>query len=162
MNLFKKSDDEKIKAIIPDNFGWLEKKLSDKEMEYLWKCVDNRKGSKKSVLAGQIHESNDLVDKGDWFWQHTLYPLCVEYYQEFGNLASVGSLFAFNLHNTLDSGQKGVICSFGAGYSVCSIIVENCLEASHTCYHQASIEVPLLFCCSQIVVFTEKGSSSSY
>jgi len=43
---------------------------------------------------------------------------------EFGNLASVGSLFAFNLNNDLSAGQKGVICSFGAGYSVCSIIVE--------------------------------------
>ena len=43
---------------------------------------------------------------------------------EFGNLASVGSLFAFNLNNDLKKGQKGVICSFGAGYSVCSIIVE--------------------------------------
>ena len=43
---------------------------------------------------------------------------------EFGNLASVGSLFAFNLNNDLAKGQKGVICSFGAGYSVCSIIVE--------------------------------------
>tara|TARA_B100001063_G_C16754360_1_gene552206 strand:+ start:1132 stop:2247 length:1116 start_codon:yes stop_codon:yes gene_type:complete len=43
---------------------------------------------------------------------------------EFGNLASVGSLFAFNLNNNLISGQKGVICSFGAGYSVCSILVE--------------------------------------
>ena len=43
---------------------------------------------------------------------------------EFGNLASVGSLFAFNLNNDLEKGQKGVICSFGAGYSVCSIIVE--------------------------------------
>ena len=43
---------------------------------------------------------------------------------EFGNLASVGSLFAFNLNNDLTKGQKGVICSFGAGYSVCSIIVE--------------------------------------
>jgi beta-ketodecanoyl-[acyl-carrier-protein] synthase len=42
----------------------------------------------------------------------------------FGNLASVGSLFAFNLDNDLEAGQKGVICSFGAGYSVCSIIVE--------------------------------------
>ena len=42
----------------------------------------------------------------------------------FGNLASVGSLFAFNLDNDLEPGQKGVICSFGAGYSVCSIIVE--------------------------------------
>ena len=43
---------------------------------------------------------------------------------EFGNLASVGSLFAFNLNNDLTKGQKGVICSFGAGYSICSIIVE--------------------------------------
>ena len=43
---------------------------------------------------------------------------------EFGNLASVGSLFAFNLNNNLEKGEKGVICSFGAGYSICSIIVE--------------------------------------
>jgi len=44
--------------------------------------------------------------------------------QKFGNLASAGSLFAFNLDNNLSSGERGVICSFGAGYSVCSIIVE--------------------------------------
>ncbi|MAD48562.1 MAG: beta-ketoacyl-ACP synthase III [Gammaproteobacteria bacterium] len=43
---------------------------------------------------------------------------------KFGNLASVGSLFAFNLNNDMKTGEKGVICSFGAGYSVCSIIVE--------------------------------------
>ena len=88
MNLFKKSDDEKIKAVRPNNFGWLEKKLSNKEMEFLWRCIDNRKKSFKHRLAGQIHESNVLVDKGDWFWQHTLYPLCKEYFQEFGNLGS--------------------------------------------------------------------------
>ena len=29
-----------------------------------------------------------------------------------------------NLDNDLEPAQKGVICSFGAGYSVCSIIVE--------------------------------------
>jgi hypothetical protein len=86
MNLFKKSDNEKIKAFRPNNFGWLEKKLSDKEMEYLWRCIDNRKGSHKNQLAGQIHESNILIDKSDWFWQHTLHPLCKEYYQEFDNL----------------------------------------------------------------------------
>ena len=86
MNLFKKSDDEKIKAVRPDNFGWLEKKLSDKEMEYLWKCVDGRKDSFKDKLAGQIHESNKLVDKSNWFWQHTLAPLCIKYKEEFRNL----------------------------------------------------------------------------
>ena len=88
MNLFKKSEDEQIKAIRPQNFGWLEKKLSNKEMEFLWKCIDNRKESHKRSLAGQIYESNKLIDRGDWFWQHTLFPLCEEYYQEFGNLGS--------------------------------------------------------------------------
>jgi beta-ketodecanoyl-[acyl-carrier-protein] synthase len=33
-------------------------------------------------------------------------------------------LFAFNLNNDLNPGDIGVICSFGAGYSICSIIVE--------------------------------------
>ena len=88
MNLFKKSDDEKTKAVRPSSFGWLEKKLSDKEMEYLWKCVGNRKKSFKHRLAGQIHESNTLTDKSDWFWINTLKPLCREYYEEFGNLGS--------------------------------------------------------------------------
>ena len=50
-----------------------------------------------------------------------LAPLPIE---KFGNLASAGSMFAYNLHNDLKKGEKGLICSFGAGYSVCSIIVE--------------------------------------
>ena len=50
-----------------------------------------------------------------------LAPLPIE---KFGNLASAGSLFSFNLNNDLKSGEKGIICSFGAGYSVCSILVE--------------------------------------
>ena len=88
MNLFKKSNDEKIKATRPNNFGWLEKKLSDKEMKYLWDCIDSRKKSFKHSLAGQIHESNELTDKSNWFWINTLKPLCAEYYREFGNLGS--------------------------------------------------------------------------
>jgi beta-ketodecanoyl-[acyl-carrier-protein] synthase len=50
-----------------------------------------------------------------------LAPLPIE---KFGNLASAGSLFAFNLNNNIQKGEKGIICSFGAGYSVCSILVE--------------------------------------
>ena len=89
MNFFKneKREDE-IRAIHPPALGWLEKKLSDKEMDYLWKCIDNRKESYKSKLAGQIHESNSLTDKSDWFWINTLQPLCKKYHQEFGNLGS--------------------------------------------------------------------------
>ena len=88
MNLFKKSDNEKITVVKPNVFGWIEKKLSDKEMEYLWNCIDSSKKSFKRSLAGQIHESNTLTDKSDWFWINTLKPLCIEYYKEFGNLGS--------------------------------------------------------------------------
>ena len=87
MSFFKK-EQEDVKVIRPPSYGWLERKLSDEEMNYLWKCIDNRKESEKRRLAGQIHESNILTDKGDWFWQNTLAPLCIKYKEEFGNLGS--------------------------------------------------------------------------
>jgi len=43
---------------------------------------------------------------------------------EFGNTGSAGSLIAFHKFNHLEPGQKGLICSFGGGYSICSIIIE--------------------------------------
>ena len=43
---------------------------------------------------------------------------------EFGNTGSAGSLIAFHKFNHLERGQKGLICSFGGGYSICSIIIE--------------------------------------
>jgi len=43
---------------------------------------------------------------------------------EFGNVASAGSLLSFHLNNRLKPGDKGVICSFGAGYSICSMLIE--------------------------------------
>lgn len=43
---------------------------------------------------------------------------------EFANTASAGSIIAFHRHRDgLGSGEVGVICSFGAGYSVGSVIV---------------------------------------
>ena len=75
-----------IKTINPPNVGWLEKKLSDQEMDYLWKCIDNKKGDHRSKLAGNISESYLLMDRGDWFWLNTLKPLCAKYKKEFYNL----------------------------------------------------------------------------
>ncbi|MFK7978557.1 MAG: beta-ketoacyl-ACP synthase III [Saprospiraceae bacterium] len=44
---------------------------------------------------------------------------------EFANTASAGSLIAFNLYNEdLESGDYGLICSFGAGYSIGSLVVK--------------------------------------
>jgi beta-ketodecanoyl-[acyl-carrier-protein] synthase len=42
----------------------------------------------------------------------------------YANTASAGSLIAFHLHNSdLAAGDLGVICSFGAGYSIGSLVV---------------------------------------
>lgn len=44
---------------------------------------------------------------------------------EYANTASAGSLIAFNLHHKdLQEGDIGVICSFGAGYSIGSLVVK--------------------------------------
>jgi len=43
---------------------------------------------------------------------------------EYANTSSAGSVIAFHLHRTdLHAGDVGVICSFGAGYSVGSVVV---------------------------------------
>ena len=44
---------------------------------------------------------------------------------EFANTASAGSIIAFHRHSTdFQAGEIGVICSFGAGYSIGSVIVK--------------------------------------
>ncbi|MCC1491129.1 beta-ketoacyl-ACP synthase III [Cognatishimia sp. F0-27] len=45
--------------------------------------------------------------------------------QDYANTSSAGSIIAFSKHSgDLSPGDKGVICSFGAGYSVGSVLVE--------------------------------------
>lgn len=44
---------------------------------------------------------------------------------EYANTAGAGSIVAFHLHrDDLKSGDKGLICSFGAGYSIGGLVVE--------------------------------------
>ncbi|MFA0812311.1 beta-ketoacyl-ACP synthase III [Microbulbifer epialgicus] len=43
----------------------------------------------------------------------------------YANTASAGSVIAFNLHSDdLQVGERGIICSFGAGYSIGSLVIE--------------------------------------
>ncbi|EBA13049.1 beta-ketoacyl-ACP synthase III [Roseobacter sp. CCS2] len=45
--------------------------------------------------------------------------------QDYANTSSAGSIIAFSKHSSdMERGDKGLICSFGAGYSVGSVIVE--------------------------------------
>ena len=43
---------------------------------------------------------------------------------EYANTASAGSIIAFHRHRAdLAAGDRGVICSFGAGYSIGSVVL---------------------------------------
>ncbi len=45
--------------------------------------------------------------------------------EDYGNTAGAGSIVAFHEHRSdLKAGDKGLICSFGAGYSIGSLLVE--------------------------------------
>ncbi|WP_116365066.1 beta-ketoacyl-ACP synthase III [Parahaliea mediterranea] len=46
---------------------------------------------------------------------------------EYANTSSAGSVIAFHKHRgDMDSGDLGVLCSFGAGYSIGSVVLEKC------------------------------------
>jgi beta-ketodecanoyl-[acyl-carrier-protein] synthase len=44
---------------------------------------------------------------------------------EYANTASAGSVIAFNLHHaSMQSGDYSILCSFGAGYSIGSLVLQ--------------------------------------
>ena len=79
------SNTTRTKVVHPVNLGWLEKKLSDQEMDYLWRCIENKKDDTKHTLAGNITGSYELMDRGDWFFENTIIPLIGKYEKEFIN-----------------------------------------------------------------------------
>ena len=82
--LFSQKEHSRNKPIIPITQGWMQRKLNEQEIEYLWKCVDN-KGKKdyRIKLAGNISNSRLLSDRGDWFWNNTINPLIKDYEKYF-------------------------------------------------------------------------------
>ena len=72
--------------VVPPNLGWLRYSLDDKEIDYLWNCIDNKKQYYKDQLAGNISSSFKLEDENAWFFNQTLHPLIKIYAHEFTNL----------------------------------------------------------------------------
>ena len=72
--------------VVPPNLGWLRYSLDDKEIDYLWNCIDNKKQYYKDQLAGNITSSFKLEDENAWFFNQTLHPLIKIYAHEFTNL----------------------------------------------------------------------------
>jgi beta-ketodecanoyl-[acyl-carrier-protein] synthase len=83
---------------------------------------------KDGVRRLWLHQANQAMNQ--WIARKVLgrEPSAVEapsLLEEYGNTSSAGSLIAFHARrDDLSTGDVGVICSFGAGYSAGSIIVE--------------------------------------
>ena len=75
-----------IESIYPSNIGWLQIKLNDDEMKHLWNCCAEHKGDAKPNLAGNIDNSQDIIDKDNWFWNNVLLGCLNSYAKDFGNV----------------------------------------------------------------------------
>ena len=51
-----------IKSINPKNLGWLQSKLDEEEIGYLWKLIAEKGEDMKGSLVGQINSSNSIID----------------------------------------------------------------------------------------------------
>jgi hypothetical protein len=78
-----------VESIHPPNVGWLEYKLTNQQMDYVWKCIENKKEGVKHNLAGNITGSYLLKDRGDWFWGNVLSPLRELYIETFDNRGEI-------------------------------------------------------------------------
>ena len=57
----------------PPNLGWIETRLDQKHIDYLWKRIDERKTDTfKHSLAGNISGSYEIEDKDDYFFNEVL------------------------------------------------------------------------------------------
>jgi len=77
-------NEDRLNAIQPLTLGWLDYKLNSKELDYLWRCIENKKEGVKEDLVGHISNSYRLIDRGDWFFMNIVSPLIYKYEEKFG------------------------------------------------------------------------------
>lgn len=73
-----------IKAVNPPNYGWLEYNLHEDQIEYIWKCIENKGTSIKNTLVGDISDSFQLKDEEDKLLYSTIFPLIITYRRKYG------------------------------------------------------------------------------
>ena len=77
---------KEIDSVIPNNYGWIKATLDKNEMDYLWKCIDEKGENMKHSLVGQINSSYRIQDKDDWFFNNVLAELGMKYQSTFSDL----------------------------------------------------------------------------
>ena len=77
----KKSNKNPSTPILPKDVGWIEKKLNQPELDFIWHCVDNKSidNNVQYNLAGNIAASHDLEDYENLFWSSVLKPLVKDF-----------------------------------------------------------------------------------
>ena len=134
---------------IRNNYGYMnaieDKEYSESELLFV---QNGRRVFKEvmpfvsSLILDQLNENSLSPDDIEQYWLHQANinmnsyvikkllgdnipperaPIILD---EYANTSSAGSIIAFHKYNHLTSGQRGIICSFGAGYSICSILLE--------------------------------------
>ncbi|GAB2893494.1 beta-ketoacyl-ACP synthase III [Microbulbifer echini] len=114
--LFRQNGRKVFKEVCPMAAAHIEEHLHD--------CgTDPREVSRYWLHQANINMNNLIAKKlmGDETSAERA-PVVLDRY---ANTASAGSLIAFNLHSDdLQVGERGIICSFGAGYSIGSLVIE--------------------------------------
>jgi|TARA_R100000008_G_C3559631_1_gene155331 hypothetical protein len=77
-----------LRKVLPPNGGWLEAKLTNKHMDFLWKCIDKRHKEVHKDLAGNLHGSYSLQDKHNnlIFYEQVIQPLMVNWVDIYGDI----------------------------------------------------------------------------
>ena len=127
------SDEKSIEDLLfYQNGNSVFKEVCPMVAEFITAHLKENNISPSDISKFWLHQANSrmvnlIVSKviGTDDFDTSLAPLPIE---KFGNLASAGSMFAFNLHNDLEKGDKGIICSFGAGYSVCLLYTSDAAD----------------------------------
>ena len=84
INLIKETKDKKNKSepVTPRNGGWIIKKLTQVELDFVWYCIDTKCADSNEIqynLAGNITSSYELKDHQNLFWKSILHPLVKDY-----------------------------------------------------------------------------------
>ena len=77
----------KSRAINPSNYGWIEARLDETEIDLIWNQINETKGKDmKYTLVGQIDKSFEFFDSDDHYIEECiLKPLVNQYGQEFSH-----------------------------------------------------------------------------
>ena len=72
------------RAMIPNNVGWIELRLSKDIMNYLWKQIESASTDFRSQLAGNIKQSQVIEDKDEFFFRKVLSQAIIHFEDQFG------------------------------------------------------------------------------